>query len=239
MRPDFQAPPPSCRKVDASTQTDAQESNSRSLGDEACSSRTESNASSLASEIGSVEVESHAPHDVGRPTMDRQATIPDMTSPLRQVGLARVHIEILSLSEQHPHWGYDETGSLDGFDSETDSEGSDYYACSLEAQDSDGSPGRTSTGTPSTAENANQGQTFVSATGQPGPSHKRNRVTEGEGDGNDNEPPEKKRRRQPRDVDPSRRRFACPYQVSGLSDNCFRPSRRNPSGGCDSISRLK
>lgn len=165
--------------------------------------------------------------------------MPRTSTSLRQVGLARVHIEILSLSEQHRQWGHDETGSLDGFDSETDGEGSDDDASSPDAHDSDGSPGDASTGTPSTVGNASQGQTFVSATGQPRSSRKRNRANEGEGDDNGNKPPEKKQRRQSRDVDPSRRRFACPYQASGLSDNCFRRAQRNKTGGCDTISRLK
>lgn len=36
-----------------------------------------------------------------------------------------------------------------------------------------------------------------------------------------------------------RQRFACPYQVYQPWRDCLRAGRRNPSGGCDGISRLK
>jgi hypothetical protein len=35
------------------------------------------------------------------------------------------------------------------------------------------------------------------------------------------------------------RRFACPYQVLGYTDDCFRPSKRNPDGGALTVRRLK
>ncbi|KAI8722757.1 hypothetical protein NCS52_00420500 [Fusarium sp. LHS14.1] len=226
MAPVFIPPRLAREKTETSTQTSHEDPDQRT-------------AVSESQPSPSFHPQQGTPDSQARPIIHPETTMSRASTSLRQVGLARVHIEILSLSEQRRHWGHDETGSLDGFDSETDSEGSDDDASSPDAQDSDGSPGDASTGTPSTLGNASQGQTFVSTTGQPGSSRKRNRATEGEGDGNNNEPPEKKRQRQSRDVEPSRRRFACPYQAYGLSDNCFRPSRRNTTGGCDTITRLR
>ena len=161
-----------------------------------------------------------------------------MSSSLQQVGLARLRIEILSLSEQHKRWGRDETDSFDGSDGDTDSEDSKDDDSSSVAQDSDSSPGETPTGATSTVGNPDQ-QESASAAGQLTLPLKRNRSDGGEDDDNGNDRQRKRPRRKHRGVEPFRQRFACPYQAAGLSNNCFMPSRRNPTGGCDGISRLK
>ncbi|RSL61382.1 hypothetical protein CEP53_005121 [Fusarium sp. AF-6] len=166
---------------------------------------------------------------------------PRTSASLQQVGLARVRIEILALSEQHRCQRRHETESLDGSTGETDSEKTNDDDCSSEVQDSDDSPGDASAGSVSASNNTSQGQASASGTGQPTPRRKTNRPEETEDDGNGDDRPKKRRREQPRAMEPARARFACPYQAYEPWRDCFKPSQRNRKGGCDSISisRLK
>lgn len=40
-------------------------------------------------------------------------------------------------------------------------------------------------------------------------------------------------------TDGDRRRFACPYQALESWRDCFKPSPKNPKGGCESLQRLR
>ncbi|RSM00602.1 hypothetical protein CEP52_009010 [Fusarium oligoseptatum] len=164
--------------------------------------------------------------------------MPTTSVPPQQVGLARVHIEILALSERHRCRRRRETESL-VCTSATDSEGTSDDGYSSEVQDSDDSPGDASTNSVSIVGETSQGQASASGTGQPTLRRKRSRVDETEDDGNGNDRPRKGRRQQARAMKPARGRFACPYQAYQPWRDCFKRSQRNPKGGCSSISRLK
>ncbi|KAF4985004.1 hypothetical protein FDECE_16904 [Fusarium decemcellulare] len=146
----------------------------------------------------------------------------------RQVGFARVKIDILSLSwplkAPPPEPSEDERSTDDGFD---ESEAAFQDLCEPEGnltfQDQSlGDSGDSSSS--SRDRNNNLHSNRVGGTGS--------------GDKND-------RRKRPRQKSPEKSsqrresRFACPYQAYEPSQHCFRPGPRNPNGGCAGIQRLK
>lgn len=160
-------------------------------------------------------------------------------STLQQVGLAQVRIEILSLLKQHQQQGVDQDKSLDESTSETDGEEVEDDASCCEAQESHGSPDIVPETTTTTIDDTNQVHTSASAN-RPAIPLGRNHNRQEDDDGDDDDRRQIKRpRTRLRNVKPPGGRFACPYQVHEPWRDCFKPSKRNPKGGCDSISRLK
>ncbi|KAI8724143.1 hypothetical protein NCS52_00272000 [Fusarium sp. LHS14.1] len=147
----------------------------------------------------------------------------------RQVGLARVKIDIVSLPNMNsPLTGQsdDESGQSSDYQTET-GEGFDEEQADTEDQDganpsppdlpsgsSGGSSSLTGTNTNSSGKNASRGA------GSSGHARLRTKASRSTS---------KK----------SAERFACPYQAFEASQPCFRPGPRNPNGGCAGIQRLK
>ncbi|RMJ17284.1 hypothetical protein CDV36_003031 [Fusarium kuroshium] len=226
MSPDFVPPPIDYAQTNASTQKGAE-------------NFTQSALASESRPLSSSNPQQETSHCQACPTVECEPKMPSANSSLQQVGLARVHIEILSLLDQHRRWKCRDTESCDGFASDLGSEGSEDDTCSSGVHKSDGSAGTSPTGTAPIMGNASDGQASVPQAGQLTLPWRRNRTEEGEDDDEGNGRPGKRRRRQPGDMEPARGRFACPYQAFDASRSCFLPSLRNPNGGCDSISRLK
>ncbi|KAL2689112.1 hypothetical protein Neosp_003164 [[Neocosmospora] mangrovei] len=127
----------------------------------------------------------------------------------------------------------DSTGETDSEESESDDGGSGAQSCI-------GSLETAPTTTPAAIDNTAQVQTSPSANQSLCPLRRNLAQREDEGDGdNENNHPRKRQRRKPRGVDPPKQRFACPYQAYEQGRDCFKPSQRNPRGGCDNISRLR
>ncbi|KAM0425961.1 hypothetical protein ACHAPT_008900 [Fusarium lateritium] len=147
----------------------------------------------------------------------------------RQVGFARVKIDIISLSRSLPSGQSDHASSLSS-EVESESEeslqeeqadsGDQERANSVPQIEPSGSSGASSLA--SAGANANQPDDNVDRDGANGDRNKRPcRKT----------PKPASKRNTPR--------FACPYQAFEASQNCFRPGPRNPNGGCTGIQRLK
>ncbi|UPK91204.1 hypothetical protein LCI18_002139 [Fusarium solani-melongenae] len=159
--------------------------------------------------------------------------VPSMKSVLQQVGRARLRIEILTLVSQHQEQGRNDEESPSESTSETDCGESEEY----DAQESHGSP--EAAPTTSATDSANHSNTSASAIRQAIPL-RGSRTREDDDDGDDGDRRQAKRiRKRVQNGKPPRGRFACPYQVHEPWRDCFKPSQRNPQGGCDSISRLK
>lgn len=114
---------------------------------------------------------------------------------LQQVGFARVHIELLNLSERHWRWRRDKIESLSGSASETDREGSDDGTYSSEVQYRDGSLDVASAKRAYTTDFTSQQQaSSAPAARNLAPPRKRSRIDEGEDDDNGNDGPRTGRR---------------------------------------------
>ncbi|KAM5375750.1 hypothetical protein ACJZ2D_005806 [Fusarium nematophilum] len=162
------------------------------------------------------------------------------SSSLRQVGVARVHIELLSLSDEYKGWArhHDESPeeSSDGTATHEYQEGGSnpeprYSRSSAEAG---------STTTTTSFGNVSEVPALFASGEQLVFPHKRSQRDDGEDDSDDDgNRPRKKPRRKPPSAATARRRFACPYQVFEPWRHCLKPSGKNRNGGCDGISRLK
>ncbi|RSL56394.1 hypothetical protein CEP54_008878 [Fusarium duplospermum] len=174
-----------------------------------------------------------------QPTVDEKTAMLAKNPTLQQVGLARVQIEILSLFKQNQQQRVDEYKSLGESTSGTDGEEFEDNDSCCDADESYDWP-HIGPETNTTAMNdTNQVHTSASVNHQAIPLRRNyNRREDDDGDG-DGWRQNKRPRIRLRNAKPPRGRFACPYQVHEPWRDCFKPSKRNPQGGCDSISRLK
>ncbi|RSL79524.1 hypothetical protein CEP51_007291 [Fusarium floridanum] len=170
-----------------------------------------------------------------KPIVDSKAIVSG-TNSLQQVGLARIRVEILSLSDKYRHLMHDDDETMDESAEETDNEGYADDDCRSGAQDSQTSSENVST---TTVNSGIQAQTYTSADQSTLPCRRTWSERENEEDEDGNNRQRKRPRRKLRDTELPRGRFACPYQAYEPWRNCFRPSQRNPKGGCDNISRLR
>lgn len=140
----------------------------------------------------------------------------------KQVGLVRVQVEILSLSQQLQAQGASEDQC------ETEPEDSDY-AQELDTEASDRNAAENEV---DELQSIHVGENYTNTTRR---SRKRQEDGEDEPDGN------KRTRRNPPESRQTAhlRRLACPYQAHDRNQVCLRPARSNPKGGCAGISRLK
>jgi hypothetical protein len=161
-----------------------------------------------------------------------KATIPRPAKGNRQVGVARVKVEILSLSRSTP-WDQldDESQSSD---EDTDTEGS-----LLEEGGGpvDGGSGNSAAHNQSFSGPGGPSSSSIGANTNPS-----NYPTDEGGSGFNNDRSKKPRGKAPKSTSASKEnkdRFACPYQAFDRSQNCFKPGPRNRNGGCAGIQRLK
>ncbi|KAH6986312.1 hypothetical protein BKA56DRAFT_580224 [Ilyonectria sp. MPI-CAGE-AT-0026] len=146
----------------------------------------------------------------------------------RQVGIARVHIEILSLQNRH------RTNKPDDDDTESSGEESDFE--DINENGDAGTFDRNDTLDPNQPFDSSEDSSSRSRSNHPNPSGGNNQGESGRG--NDNRKPS----RQPTACPKAKQqllRFACPYQAFETSQSCFRQAPRNPEGGCAGIYRLK
>lgn len=147
----------------------------------------------------------------------------------RQIGIARVQIEILSLHNSH------RTNKPD----DDDTGGSGKESDSENINEDGGAGTFDGNHTPDLNQpfDSSEDSSSRSRNNHLNPSGGNNQG-ENSGRGNDNRRPS----RQPTTCPKAKKkllRFACPYQVFETSQSCFRQALRNPEGGCAGIYRLK
>ncbi|KAH7009632.1 hypothetical protein EDB80DRAFT_713609 [Ilyonectria destructans] len=153
----------------------------------------------------------------------------------RQVGFARVKIELLSLPRSHRS-----SCRQSDYESSQCSEGEAETEASLHEDEADADPvdgngdNLTAQCQPSGGSrelSSSSGGSSTNTSGGPvdGDSVDSNNNPNTRSDGKAPKPTKRK------DVN----RFACPYQAFETSQNCFQPGPRNPNGGCAGIQRLK
>ncbi|RSL58735.1 hypothetical protein CEP54_007625 [Fusarium duplospermum] len=159
-----------------------------------------------------------------------EVLMPGSIKSKRQVGFARVKIDIISLPNiNSPPSGQfdDESGQSSECETETE-EGFDEEQADTEDQDRvnlspqdlpSGSSGGSSSSLTGASTNPN-GKNAGGGVGSSGNTRSRTKASRSTS---------KKRTE----------RFACPYQAFEASQPCFRPGPRNPNGGCAGIQRLK
>ncbi|KAF4969728.1 hypothetical protein FSARC_3071 [Fusarium sarcochroum] len=176
---------------------------------------------------------------ISMPQHQEFTKIPVPMTGKRQVGLARVKIDIISMtglsgSSQSNH----ETSESSGHESEIDTEGSEEpTVIRTRAHETEsGPPDRSDFTPPIRSSDGNRDTSSSSAN-----SNKNQPGNSGDGDPSARrDPNERPQRRVPRPRNKKNtQRFACPYQVFEPWQGCFRPGPRNPSGGCAGIQRLK
>lgn len=156
---------------------------------------------------------------------------------MRQVGVAKIAVELLSLSAQYRSRMASRVQEED--DSEYDSAEDDEQGSCVDDEDGD-SGGSRNTNNPAPNSNSNSAQTESGShptTACRPPRRERPEDDEGEG-GDERQQKRPKPCRASKNQTPPQQRFACPYQAFEGWRDCFRPTRRNP-GGCDGIKRLK
>lgn len=147
----------------------------------------------------------------------------------RQVGIARVHIEILSLQNSH------RTNKPDDDDTDSSGEESDFE--DINENGDAGTFDRNDTPDLNQPFDSSEDSSSRLRSNHLDPSGGNNQG-ENSGRGNDNRKPS----RQPTACPKTKKqllRFACPYQAFETSQSCFRQAPRNPEGGCAGIYRLK
>lgn len=146
----------------------------------------------------------------------------------RQIGIARVHIEILSLQNIHRTNGPE--------DDDTDSSGEESDFEDMNENGDAGNFDRNDTLDLNQPFDSSEDSSSRSRSNHLDPSGGNNQGESGRG--NDNRKPS----RQPTACPKAKKqllRFACPYQAFETSQSCFRQAPRNPEGGCAGIYRLK
>ncbi|KAH7149078.1 hypothetical protein B0J13DRAFT_550625 [Dactylonectria estremocensis] len=147
----------------------------------------------------------------------------------RQIGLARVHIEILSLHKdvrtRKPNGEITDSSDPETEDDEMNEEGGAGTGGKDNAAELNQAVG-SSANTPLSPRNNHPN------------SSGRNHESEDQGRDNDNSKPPPRPTAIPKETQ-KLRRFACPYQAFEANQSCFRQGPRNPEGGCASVSRLK
>lgn len=141
----------------------------------------------------------------------------------KQVGLVRVSVEILALSQEYQTQGGSDDQYEDGLE-EAD------HAQDIETGVGDPRPTNNEAVGPSKLNQASGNHTNTN-----GRNRKRGEDEEDEYDGN------KRTCRRPPETQQKMNlpRLACPYQAHERNQVCLRPGRSNPEGGCAGIGRLK
>lgn len=154
------------------------------------------------------------------------------TPMIHQIGVARVRIESISLTQQRSEMEEGDEDSTCGSsvecvdrDEQEEPSSSEHYGTDKNSNDN-------------TAETGGSPTTGCQATSNCNAPQRRRR--RGRDDGDENERRKKRSRMQPNDITSVLQgRFACPYQAYETWRDCFRAGPRNITGGCDGIKRLK
>ncbi|KPM45157.1 hypothetical protein AK830_g1409 [Neonectria ditissima] len=160
-----------------------------------------------------------------------EALVTEPTKAKRQLGFARVKIEVISLAQSYQSPSQSDCESMQSSEDETDSEAS-LHEDEVEAHPADG-VGDTLTPQSSCPgeSSSSSGSSNINTTRKP---------VDRDGSGSNDDPNKKPRRKTPKSTNKrNTNRFACPYQAFETSQNCFKPGPRNPNGGCAGIPRLK
>lgn len=163
--------------------------------------------------------------------VDRGVETGRQVHPPKQVGVARIRIELLSISRSDATGDPGTSGSLSEAEPDETADGGDDRGTAESVCDAEPSEG---------VNNA----THEAAGGQYRDlgTSRRNQGESGQSENGNDEPedPGRKRRRlkSPEPVR-LRPRLACPYQAYEASQLCFQPGLRNEAGGCDGICRLR
>lgn len=149
---------------------------------------------------------------------------PPRAGKMRQVGVAKITIELLSLAKGSKNDDSEEEES--DCESEEDAE---------ECRDDDaGGSGSNEMG----RESGTSADNLPPAVARRGGSSLRRERSPEERDGERHQKRPKTRPGDKASV-PSQQRFACPYQAFERRRDCFQPAKRNPLGGCDGIKRVR
>lgn len=159
-------------------------------------------------------------------------SLPGPARGMRQVGVAKIAMQLLSFS---PQYNSRMAGRLR--EDEGDYDSADDWEDENCVDDDDVDP--------SSSKNTNNPASNLAQTdsgSHPATSCRplrRERPDGDEGEGDDERQQKRpKGHRGNKSQTPPQQRFACPYQAFESWRDCFRPTRRNP-GGCDGIKRLK
>ncbi|KAH8660462.1 hypothetical protein BX600DRAFT_514067 [Xylariales sp. PMI_506] len=153
----------------------------------------------------------------------------------RQVGLATIRIDLISLLKRFTVQDGTDDNDNDASDYSTDSEcdqEQEVYGHDTAPRESDGDSQDKSPSEERTGQCSSSVDKPIQKIGN-------GRRTTRDDDDDDRQERDESRRKRTKPNKKGVKRFACPYQVHEAALNCLKPGPRNPDGGCASIYRLR